>query len=128
MSSGYRRLINHYQIGDQTIPCCDADGAPLVISVQVQRSTVIPPQSQKIIEGRMSRKTERVVDGIIEPRHKLPGLMVASSLHWLNGPELKIRVLNASEEEIEITSGTIIGQFVPIDEVETLLPEPDDPD
>ena len=116
------------QIGDQTIPCCDADGAPLVINVQVQRSTVIPPQSQKIIEGRMSRETERVVDGIIEPRHKLPGLMVASSLHRPNGPELNVRILNASEEEIEIPSGTIIGQFVPIDEVETLLPEPDDPD
>ena len=76
----------------------------------------------------MSRETERVVDGIIEPRHKLPRLMVPSSLHWPNGPELKISVLNPSEEEIDITSGTNIGQFVPIDEVETLLLEPDDPD
>ena len=109
------------QIGDEVLDCCDVNGDPLIIGVQARRTTLIPPQTQKIIEARMTRQTDRPVEGIVEPRHQIVGLMVATSLHCPHGANLNIRVLNATEEELIIREGTVIGQFVPVDEVETTL-------
>ena len=101
----HRCVINVHrytvQIGDQILDCCDIDGDPLIIGVQAKRATVIPPQSQKMIEARMTRHTDRLVEGIVEPRHQVVGLMVATSLHRPDGAHLNIRVLNATDEDIQ---------------------------
>ena len=73
----------------------------LSLKCKIKRATVIPPQSQKMIEARMTRHTDRLVEGIVEPRHQVVGLMVATSLHRPDGAHLNIRVLNATDEDIQ---------------------------
>ena len=63
----------------------------------------------------------------MEPRHSIIGLMIATSLHKPDGPDICLRVLNATDEEIMINEGTLIGQYIPVDEVETSLPSSSQP-
>ena len=109
-------------IGGQTFQCCDASGFPLVIHVQCRRSVVVPPQSEKLIKGWMTRFKRGSTEGIVEPRHNIVGLMVATSLHRPDGPTLCLGVLNATDREIVLKEGTLIGQFVSVEEVETETP------
>ena len=48
--------------------------------------------------------------------------MIATSLHKTDEPDLRLRVLDATDQEIVINEGTVTGQFVPVDEVETIAP------
>ena len=114
-------------IGEQTLQCCDANGFPLVINVQSKRSVIVPPQSEKHIEGWLTRFRRGSTEGIVEPRHSIIGLMIATSLHKPDGPDICLRVLNATDEEIMINEGTLIGQYIPVDEVETSLPSSSQP-
>ena len=114
-------------IGEQTLQFCDAYGFPLVINVQSKRSVVVPPQSEKHIEGWLTRFRRGSTEGIVEPRHSIIGLMIATSLHKPDGPDICLRVLNATDEEIMINEGTLIGQYIPVDEVETSLPSSSQP-
>ena len=107
------------QLGGQIIECCDVDGNPLMIGVQLRGTTTIPASSKMQVEARLTRPLNRVTDGIVEPRHRIVGLLIAASLHSPRGLEICIEVMNTTDEEILIPSGTIIGQFVPVDEVET---------
>ena len=116
--------VHHYSItiGRQTLQCCDANGHPLIINVQSQRSVIVPPQSEKLIEGWLTRFKRGSTEGIVEARHNIVGLLVATSLHKPDGPNICIRVLNATDQEIVLKEGTVIGQFVPVEEVETVIP------
>ena len=63
-----------------------------------------------------------LVKGIVEPGHCIIGLMIATSPRRPDGPDLCLRVLDTTDQEIVINEGTVTGQFVPVDEVETIAP------
>ena len=120
----YRCLLDIHrytlQIDEQLIPCCDKNGEPLIINVQNRRANVLPSQSENIVEAHiMTRMRQGLVEGIIEPNHKIVGLMIATSLHRPDGSNLFVRLMNISDQELLIQEGAVIGQFVPVDEVET---------
>ena len=50
--------------------------------------------------------------GIVEPTHKIMGLMTAASVHAPDGQQIILRLLNSTDEDIIIKKGTVIGRYL----------------
>ena len=111
-----------FQLGVHVIECCDVEGHPLIIGVQVPRKTTVPGRSKMLVEARLTRPLNRTTDGIVEPKNRIVGLLIAASLHSPRGMELCVEVMNTTDKDITLSGGSIIGQFVPVDEVLTTVP------
>jgi transposase InsO family protein len=51
--------------------------------------------------------------GIVQQKHSIPGLMVASTLHDVKDRSLIVRLMNPTPAAIEIAAGRIIGFYMP---------------
>ena len=65
----------------------------------------------------MTRFKRGSTEGIVEPRHNIVWLMLATSLHRPDGPTLCLKSSQDTDTEIVLKEGTLIGQFVLVEEV-----------
>ena len=77
----------------------------------------------KDVSGSQAHTTyKQDYNGIVEPKNRIVGLLIAALLHSPRGMELCVEVMNTTDKDITLSGGSIIGQFVPLDEVETTVP------
>lgn len=100
------------QIGDVEVSCCDSGGKPLVAHVQNKRKVVIPAMTEMMVEAALNQEPAENT-GVVEQKHSIPGLMVASTLHDVKDRQLIIRLANPTPTAIEVPAGRILGMFLP---------------
>ena len=84
------------------------------VAVTLTETTVIPPHSEIIVEGRVARSAESQL-GMISPltgqqRDNL-GVHVAYVVAQASSRTVPVRIANTSEDEIELVSGRKLAEF-----------------
>ena len=76
------------------------------------------PSLVEVIEEFKLSKSVQQMTGIVEPTHKIMGLMTAASVHAPDGQQIILRFLNTTDEDIIIRKGTVIGRYLAAEVVE----------
>lgn len=106
------------RMDNKDLPCYNRNGLPFVVHVKSVEEQVVGPREEASILVRACSQPAVPV-GVVETLQKLPGLLIASTLHDVTmAGDLLLRVLNSTSSPIRIKSGRIIGKFIPIEEIE----------
>ena len=77
----------------------------------------------KDVSGSQAHTTlKQDYNGIVEPKNRVVGLLIEALLHSPRGMELCVEVMNTTDKDLNLAVGSIVGQFVPVDEVLTTVP------
>ena len=81
------------------------------VNILADREMRVPSLAEVIEEFKLSKSVQQMT-GIVEPTHKIMGLMTAASVHAPDGQQIILRLLNTTDEDIIIKKGTVIGRYL----------------
>ena len=105
---------------DHWIPTHDQGGRWVSRKVFVRKSTVIPAQSQSIVEGRVTAsqtktEMETSVVSMLEPDISIwdkYGVVPMCTMYKLNDSTVPVVIHNPFDAEVKLNPGTLLGQLV----------------
>ena len=110
------RLRSHcIYMGDQEIPAFDHRGYCKKGQVQLVRDSTIPPQSESVLTATITGTDVQDGTNVIIEREEgtltRTGALVCKIVAKSNNGTVPVRVMNASDEPLEIPAGSIMGDF-----------------
>ena len=108
----FRRNVLALQ--EQELRCTDRQGRPLMSKVQIYRDVELHPRCETTAIGRI-QESATFSPGVVES--KTTDILIAASLNQPdNKGRLLLRCLNVTDQPVKLTSGTIVGEFIAVEE------------
>ena len=91
--------------------------------IAVSEFTVIPPQTEIVVEGFPTSTIDRRATGLLETDSKFlhkKGLLVAKALVCFESGTVPVRIANPYDQKLELNKHTIVATFEPLEPEELL--------
>lgn len=96
------------RIQNRVVTCCNQNGNPLKVNVQVKGKTVVPARSEVVRVARLGRQWTQGL-ACVETADKVPGVLVATSVQTPKEQAVHLRLMNYTDKEITIPAGKIVA-------------------
>lgn len=107
--------------GETRLQCCDEQGRALLTNVQLLKTTTIPPQSELLVTARVNIPWSHST-AIIEDNQRLKGIVIARAITQPKDQKVPLRLINVTDEQIQISAGQVLATCTTASQVETALP------
>ena len=101
----------------------DDDEEETCCHIVAEETTMIPPEAEMLVKGRLKNRPKTDIDGITEPTCRFLNtqeLIVAKTLINTSSEEVTIRLLNPSQHPTQIHQGTAIARVELVEEIRQL--------
>ena len=113
------------QIGSERLRCQDGNGDHMQSAVMAIRRVVVPPRSEMVIAGKLRQDLPREWC-VVEASTAEKPFLVGGTLTHKTKSQVSVRVLNPTDEALEIPEGKFLARAAPVnpDEVKAVEEPP----
>ena len=91
-----------------------------VCKVTLEDTVVVPPRSETLVCGRLSKPSQAPALGIVEPNTNFSeehSVLLASTLTSHTNGQVPLRIMNPNETHLVLSPGTVAASYSPVDTI-----------